>query len=336
MFQRILVPLDGATRAEKAIPIAARLARASGGSVVLLQVICTPADTGGFMYEPVVFTQADIDTELSKATKYLTTISLSEQLEGIGTNTVVLVGAVAPSILSAIQMNDIDLVIMNSHGETGLTRWVMGSVAQKIVRHSPVPVLVLRDGGPNLSEDSLIAPRALVSLDGSHLAESAILPVAQLVSALAAPAQGSLHLVRVVTSPPSYERMLPPSEASSHIHTMEHEEEEALTYLRDLSVSLLKKDLAHLNLDITWSVIFEPDVAATLVRMAEKGDELRSIPGCNLIAMATHGRSGLQRWALGSITERTLTATKLPMLIVRPGNVATRQPHAEKEVSGVV
>ncbi len=334
MFQRILVPLDGAARAEKAIPLAARLARASGGSVVLLQVICTPADTGGFMYEPVVFTQEDIDTELSKATKYLTTISLSDELEGIGAHTLVLVGSVAPSILSAIQMNSIDLVIMSSHGETGLMHWVMGSVAQKIVRHSPVPVLVLRDGGPTLGETTPTVPRALVSLDGSHLAESAILPTAQLVSALAAPAQGSLHLIRVVTSPPGYERMLPPSEIGPH--TMEHEEEEAHTYLRDLSVSLLKKELAGLNLDITWSVIFEPDVAATLVRMAEHGDELRSIPGCQLIAMATHGRSGLQRWALGSITERVLTATRLPMLIVRPQGVASKQPHAEKEVSCIV
>ena len=71
MFRRILVPLDGAARAEKAIPVAARLAKASGGSLVLLQVISTPVDAGGFMYEPMVFTQADIDTEVSKATKYL-------------------------------------------------------------------------------------------------------------------------------------------------------------------------------------------------------------------------------------------------------------------------
>ncbi|HEV2655466.1 MAG TPA: universal stress protein, partial [Ktedonobacteraceae bacterium] len=189
MFRRILVPLDGAARAEKAIPIAARLAKASGGSLVLMQVISTPVDAGGFMYEPMVFTQADIDTEVSKATKYLMTLSLADELAGIDVHTLILIGTPAPSILSAIQNNEIDLVVMSSHGETGLMRWVMGSVAQKIVRHSPVPVMVLRDGGPALGEPSLIAPRALVSLDGSHLAESAILPSAQIVSALAGSAR---------------------------------------------------------------------------------------------------------------------------------------------------
>ncbi len=335
MFRRILVPLDGAARAEKAILVAARLAKASGGSLVLLQVISTPVDTGGFMYEPIVFTQADIDTEISKATKYLMTLSLSEQLEGIGVHTLILIGTPAPSILSAIQANDIDLVVMSSHGETGLVRWVMGSVAQKIVRHSPAPVMVLRDGGLTLGEPSLVAPRALVSLDGSHLAESAILPVAQIVSALAGSARGVLHLVRVVTYPPEFEPMLMSSSMVA-AHSVQHAEEEAHKYMSDLIALLQRGDLATFNLDITSSVIFEPDVAATLVRLAEKGDELRGTAGCELIAMATHGRSGLQRWAMGSVTERTLTATKLPMLIVRPEGILANHPHVQKELSSVM
>jgi nucleotide-binding universal stress UspA family protein len=334
MFRRILVPLDGAARAEKAIPVAARLAKASGGSLVLLQVVNMPVETSGFMYEPIVFTQADIDTEISKATKYLTTLSLEKELEGIGVQTLILMETTAPSILSAIQNNDIDLVVMSSHGETGLMRWVMGSVAQKIVRQSPVPVLVLRDGGPTLSEKSLTAPRALVSLDGSHLAESAILPAAQVVSALAGSARGVLHLVRVVTYPPELEPLLiSPSPVAAH--SVQHEEEEAHKYMSDLIENRLQRDLAPFNLDISSTVIFEPDVAATLVRLAEKGDELRGTSGCELIAMATHGRSGLQRWAMGSVTERTLTATKLPMLVVRPESTFAKHSHAQQELSSV-
>jgi nucleotide-binding universal stress UspA family protein len=335
MFRRILVPLDGAARAEKAIPVAARLAKASGGSLVLLRVVSTPMDASGFMYEPVVFTQADLNADISQATQYLKALSVTDELDGIGVHTVILVGTVAPSILSAIQSNDIDLVVMNSHGETGLMRWVMGSVAQKIVRQSPVPVLVLRDGGPKLDEASPMAPRALVSLDGSDLAESAILPAAQVVSALAGSAKGALHLARVVTYPPEFGPLL---EASSTVvaHSMQHMEDEAHTYMNNLIASLLQGDLAKLNLDITSTVVFESDVAATLVRLAEKGDELQGTPGSELIAMATHGRSGLQRWAMGSITERMLTATRLPMLIVRPHNALAKQPHAQKEASGVV
>ena len=335
MFRRILVPLDGAARAEKALPVAARLAKASGGSLVLLQVISTPVDAGGFMYEPMVFTQADIDTEVSKATKYLMTLSLADELAGIDVHTLILIGTPAPSILFAIQNNDIDLVVMSSHGETGLMRWVMGSVAQKIVRQSPVPVLVLRDGGPVLGKPSPIAPRALVSLDGSHLAESAILPAAQIVSALAGSARGVLHLARIVTYPPELEPLLGSSSIIA-AHSVQHEEEEAHKYMSDLIALLQRGDLATFNLDITSSVIFASDVAATLVRLAEKGNELQGTTGCELIAMATHGRSGLQRWAMGSVTERTLTATKLPMLIVRPEGTLVKHPHVLQELSSVM
>jgi len=336
MFQRILVPLDGAARAEKAIPVAARLAKASGGSLVLLRVVSMPIDASGLMYyEPIVFTQADIDADISRATKYLKTLSKADELDGVGVHTVILVGTVAPSILSTIQSNNIDLVVMNSHGETGLMRWVMGSIAQKLVRQSPVPVLVLRDGGPQLDETSPMAPRALVSLDGSDLAENAILPAAQVVSALAGSAKGALHLVRVVTYPPEFEALL---EASSTVaaYSVQHIEDEAHRYMNNLIASLLQGDLATLNLDITSTIVFESDVAATLVRLAEKGDDLQGTPGSDLIAMATHGRSGLQRWAMGSITERMLTATRLPMLIVRPHNALAKEPQAQKEVSGVV
>ncbi len=323
MFRRILVPLDGAARAEKAIPVAARLAKASGGSLVLLQVINTPLmERNEFMYEPAVLSQADIDTEISKATKYLTTLSLLDELEGIGVQTLIVVGTASPSIVSAIQNNNVDLVIMCSHGEKGLMRWVLGSVAQKIVRQSPVPVLVLRDGGPTLGETAS-APRALVSLDGSHLAESAILPAARIVSALAGSARGALHLVHVVASPPEYE---PVPDFPPFIDTpyAQHEEEDAPAYMKALTASLLQGDLAALNLDITWSVVVESDVTTTLARMAEKGESLRGTRGYELIAMATHGRSGLQRWAVGSFTERTLTATKLPLLIVRPRNTSAK------------
>lgn len=82
---------------------------------------------------------------------------------------------------------------------------------------------------------------------------------------------------------------------------------------------------AHLNVSITWSVVFENDVAHAIIRMAENGEDAECagvFGGCDLIAMATHGRGGLQHWVLGSITERVLGATKLPILIVRPDAVA--------------
>ena len=147
MFQRILVPLDGSTRAQSAVPVAARLAQASGGSVILLHVAVPPVSSGKFNV-PEVYPRVDTDEELAEATEYLKTLAQSGELSGITTEVQTLVGEVAPTILSATQGLHADLIVLCSHGFTGFKRWMLGSVAHKLVPHSPVPVLVLRDGGP--------------------------------------------------------------------------------------------------------------------------------------------------------------------------------------------
>src|SRR5215469_10907917 len=140
MFRRILVPLDGSTRAESAAPVAARLAQASSGSVILLQVVAPPVSTGKFG-GPEVYPKGDIDEEQASATEYLKTLAQTSSLGGITTEVQTLVGAVAPAIISATQELHADLVVMCSHGYTGFKRWMLGSVAHKLVPHSPVPVL---------------------------------------------------------------------------------------------------------------------------------------------------------------------------------------------------
>jgi nucleotide-binding universal stress UspA family protein len=96
---------------------------------------------------------------------------------------------------------------MTSQGNTGVKRWMLGSVAQKIARYSAVPVLVLHEkgpvpAGPHLDTRPL---RVLVPLDGSTLAKSAIEPAAQLAAAIAAPGQGSLHFMQVIKPPTTAE-----------------------------------------------------------------------------------------------------------------------------------
>src|SRR5690349_22849246 len=98
MFQRILVPLDGSPRAEQAIPVAARIARAFGGSVIVLSVVPPPVSSGKFSVS-AVYPKAVLDEELAEATKYLHKIAQSDELGGITTEVQTLVGAVAPRIL---------------------------------------------------------------------------------------------------------------------------------------------------------------------------------------------------------------------------------------------
>jgi nucleotide-binding universal stress UspA family protein len=96
--------------------------------------------------------------------------------------------------------------------------------------------------------------------------------------------------------------------------------------------------IADLDLQFTWSVAIGEDVAETLVRVAERGEGVEGSEGtifCDLIALATHGQSGLQRWALGSITEHVSTETKLPILIVRPERLFGKQRQLKPLERGV-
>jgi nucleotide-binding universal stress UspA family protein len=99
-----------------------------------------------------------------------------------------------------------------------------------------------------------------------------------------------------------------------------HELHETKIYLDSIACHLREGPLADLHLSITWSVVLDDDSADTIIRVAENGEDAEGagvFGRCELIAMATHGRSGWQHWVLGSMTERVLGATKLPLLIVR-------------------
>jgi len=99
---------------------------------------------------------------------------------------------------------------------------------------------------------------------------------------------------------------------------------------------LVAPAIADLKLTITWSVAVDTDVAEGLIRVAENGEDAEGagvFGGCDVIAMATHGYGGIQRWAMGSITERVLTATRLPLLIVRPPDMMDRSSVAWDKIT---
>jgi len=317
MFQRILVPLDGSVRAEYALPIAARIARASGGSIHLLEVVSPPIDYGGaFAMAPMV-TEQLIESETSVATDYLQTVAASPSLAGIQTTTEVVFGIPTQYILAEAKSGEVDLVVLCSHGRTGFARWALGSVAHALAHESPVPTFVLRESepapglpGPNATRSL----RALVPLDGSELAEASLTPAARLVAALAAPAKGALHLAQVV-------KPFATRAEEGFVNELNQETlQRAQAYLASVKERLQASERES-ELSLTSSVELESDVAGALVALAEyrgEGKEMGSSGGCDLIAISTHGRHGLQRWVMGSVTDRLLNTTKLPVLIVRP------------------
>jgi len=180
-----------------------------------------------------------------------------------------------------------------------------------------VPVLVLQGDGsaPFSTSSDAIHPSqsitALVALDGSELAEASLEPAAYAVAALASPAQGRLVLSTV---------------ANKQIENIKHGSkefmrDEAKKYLIDIGERLQGSEIGKLNLVIEWAIEESKDVANALIETAEHGKALESsheLKGCDLIAIATHGRGGLKRLMAGSVTEKMLGSTSLPMLIVRP------------------
>ncbi len=321
MYERILVPLDGSARAERSISVAAHIARATNGTVVLVRIATLP-----FTYSPYLgsatYADAAIEADLSEVESYLNSLANSEPLTDIKIITKAIFGAAASEILSTANSYKVDLIIMTSHGRTGMKRWMLGSVAQKIAGCSTRPVLVLHEKGPLPVGPHLDAHplRALVPLDGSTLAKAAIEPAAQLVAASAAPGEGSLHLMRVV-KPATTQELRVASEHGSGESLEENKLHKAKTYLSSITDQLHNSPLAHLNLSITWSVAVAQDVAHAIIQMAENGEDAEGagpFGRCDLIAIATHGRGGLQHLVMGSIAERVLGATKLPILIVRP------------------
>ena len=320
MFKRILVPLDGLKRAEQAIPVAARIAHATDGSIVLLQVVELATEYDMYPVQSTIVASQKVETAVMRATDYLTSVMQKDELEGVGIQIEVLTGTVAPTICAFAQSTSADLIVMCSHGYTGFKRWFLGSVADVVTRSASVPVLVLREGGPLptdmfQSDNSL---HALVMVDGSPLSEAVIEPTAHLMAALASPEQGTLHFLRIVDFPVTYGYGI--SQANYSMEFFGHEEQAATAYLTSLIEQLQTGSAAHLNLATTASVVSSSDVAHTIIEASESTDENYA-----LLAMSTHGRSGWKRLVIGSVTQRVMHSTKLPLFVVRPQQSAAKR-----------
>ena len=333
MFKRILVPLDGSPRAEQALPVAARLASASRGTVILLQVVNTPQEAVSYITLQPMATRQFVNEEQAKAEHYLQHCVEQGSLVDIPNLLMVRNGLPATTILEVIDEQAVDLVVMASHGYTGMTHWMLGSIAENVSHAAPVPVLLLREEHPLpvesqlQREDSL---RILVPLDGSAQVEEIIVPASQLVMALADPVPGALHLLFV---------MQPLNIVSSIGRTgsIRQAKEYLRATVRRIREGSLSGPIATGRLTLTWSVSTNgADIADTIVDVAEHGQKASGgdvFGKCNVIAMAPHSANGLRRWVLGSVTERVLHRTKLPLLIMLPEQVVASRQRSSARIS---
>ena len=316
MYKRILVPLDGSERAERAAFVAARCARHTGSALLFLRVVHAPARIG-LTGEPPQFAMASVKEDVLHVAAYLTQFASREEFNDLDIETQALEGHAVATILEVADDEKVDALMLCSHGRSGLLRRALGSVAHALARYSPVPVFVLRAKDSTSAMDETHGLRALVALDGSERAERVILPAADLIESLSVNKPGTLRLVRVVPipdTPPSGVNGTGSSEwvdRQRRLHA--HLVEEATTYLREVRDRLMKNELAGRMLTVEQDVIAHPDIGAALVDAATGATEAG---GCDLIAMATHGRTGVQGWMVGSIAERVLDSAPIPLLVV--------------------
>ncbi|HEX9068311.1 MAG TPA: universal stress protein [Ktedonobacterales bacterium] len=312
MFKKVLIPLDGSERSEQAIIPAARIARAHGAGVLLLQIVQMPVVYGPYGAGVPGALDESIENERNLAREYMAKLAQSTPLQGLHVETLAPIGLPAPSIIDAASSQHADLIVIASHGRTGMGRWLLGSVAQQVARNAASPVLIIRTNGKTRGATSPVdhVTRALVGLDGSSRAEQALEPAVDVLMGLAAPGKGALHLTQVIS-------WLPDSPLGNRKELAIETSRDYLTAVAQRVSSEREKDLAS---HATWSVVVDHDPAASLIRTAEAGESAEGAgpaEACDLIVVATHGYSGLMRWAMGSVAERVLSHTTLPILIVR-------------------
>jgi nucleotide-binding universal stress UspA family protein len=309
MFQDILIPLDGSSRAEQVLPIAAGLAQVTDGTVSLFQAVWPPsmymASVGEIVLPDV------LDETVPTAKVYLESVAKKSRLEGVHTETQVVIGHPAEAIITTVNADKTDLVVICSHGYTGQMRWSMGSIAEKVARHVSSPVFILYEDCALLTEKAAIPHRSvriLVPLDGSQHAEVVLAKAAKLSTALSAPAHGELHLTRVVARKGR--------EGSS----IDEELERTGHYLRTVIERMQQHRPGTVSIPsdlvLNWSITMADDVASGIMQAAEGNESGGVAASCHVIAMSAHGRSDKQLWSLGSTTERVLQAARKPLFIV--------------------
>ena len=300
MYKRILVPLDGSELAEQVLPYVQVLGKVSGVSIELLRV-----------FEPTLEQLAHrLHTSYcDRALAYLNRIKAS--IEGVGTPVYCTVHEEDPAshiIIEAEKVPD-TLIAMATHGRSGPTRWVLGSVTDKVVHATSRPLLIIRAVPQDSFSTDVKLKTVLVPVDGSPLAEQVLPHVMGLAKSL----RLKVILVRITTSVGEHHRYLDrhPVNASATVYYGPYEEFFKETDARAMQYLLkVKEELRQMGVSSVEETLLHGDPGGAIVDLA------REIPN-SLVAMTTHGRSGLGRWLLGSVAAQAVRHSGVPVVVIR-------------------
>ncbi len=284
MFERILVPLDGSELAESVLHQVGRLLRRKDAEVLLLRVVTLPPAAEGDVGAP-------LDLLWSRAAEYLLGVERRLSEQGARVRSKVVEGFAADGILETAKSEHATMITMSTHGRTGLARWVFGSVAEKVLRASPIPVLAVPSftgsggdafptGARELPFRKILVPVAAADLSLEIV--PAVIEFAQLF-------ESRIFALNVCEGP----------ECAVPVHQMR----QAYERFREASVS-------------AEPLVRQGDPALQILEACRE-------TGADLIAMTTHGHSGLSRWVLGSVAEKVLRGANVPLLVLRTASVSS-------------
>lgn len=300
LFETIILPLDGSEPSESALSYAAALSELTNSPLVVLHVLEEMRPVFDAYRSEVVWISPEQPRVELEAPELLEEPIGRLRAAGLTVRPVFRLGDPAAEILAEVELWPAPLVVMASHGRGGLERLLLGSVADRIVREAPVPVLVVPTVPPSEQPARVQLRTLLVPLNGSPLAEHA-LPAAMDLARLA---RARLTLVRVVNT----------RKGLAGGDELEQFEREAEVYLRQKAETLA----APSGRTILWHVL-----------SGEPGEQLRRFITArqpDLVIMVTRGRGRLARWILGSVAEDLLTSRATPLLLLRARDDTSQRP----------
>lgn len=290
MFNRILVPLDQSDLSERVLPIAQCLAKYFESKVDLIYVVATDGET----LPEEVFAHARDEGEA-----YLKGIvdSWPPEHKPNELNADVLAGYPASEIIEQAESQEDTLILMATHGYSGVQRLLLGSVAGKVVQATTTPVLLVPAGATNPKGGLVEFERLIIPLDGSELAETVLPYAINLCKTL----DMELILVR------SYHPNFPGSTIRMHdVTKIVHDSAE--NYIKDMAEKLKNEGLKNVTYEVLKGL------------PAEQITDFAIETPNSVTALCTHGRHGISRWVLGSVTNAVIHCSKEPVLVIRSTN----------------
>jgi nucleotide-binding universal stress UspA family protein len=298
MYRSIMLPLDGSRFGEQALPFATKLATRCGATLRVVHVHQRNSDgewdlLTPFRYEGVESAERDWDgADLIHEEQYLAG-------RATGAECKVIEGSVIESLEREIADSDPDLIVMATHARLGIAKAFAGSVADKLLRDVHKPIVLIRVPETQRADGHLRTDHILVPLDGSSMASS----VLKHALSMALPEDTRITLLRVVT----------PVYAATELGVV-GENDTIMAERVDMAHDYVNGIADQLRVEgyvVDSDVLISNSPADAILRYVHEKE-------CDVVCMATHGRSGVTRWLLGSVASKVLHSADVPVLLYRP------------------